>query len=861
MSLRCPRKPSCINPNGGYAFAAATVADLENDGQNEIIAGSFEGKIVVINKNGRLKWEGANLGRPIRSISVGNLGGDAKKEILVGLVTQPQHLYDYRGRFKWKYGPFFTSDAIIDDYNGDGRNEVIASGRSNDAPLHIYDYNRNDILKSKVDNILGRPQMVMGKFLSGVSTKQVFLNARGTHLRSGYRFYDLAQEKSLVTAKDFRAGFLNLSKSPDDKKVLLCSYGFQDNHFYEITFDNSGVNELDSFSNKTAGITTDATYRVLNRDLDRYNRNRTTNTTGQRPCYLYATSTNRTVQGIKDKYNEIKPFQSDNLKALVEFNAGHPTVIGSSAPYNFAKVINIARACEANRIPFTMEVAHGGISKYNKNILQRICDAAPNYLHAFIVKEQIFKFPYSDAWPSYQRFCVDLMDVCKRNDKKFMWGDHGEAWGATYPNDNWFFNNIIKNNGNTFIPVLRSNNPKNPSTTIGGMVGLKRAGYINDWGISAQTWNYNWNQVAFISSMCPNDVLSRLNILCATLGASYFHIESKGFTTPELFKLFRKRLIEPVKSNQIKSLTSVGIYADVPAERDRAIYNAQGPRFNQFGNIYRHGFLGTRYSQQTLDPQQYSAYLYNPTLARATYGDAHFPHNPYGYLTFMPVRARNRNIAGITKKIITDDVSVTVNGRKYSPEAGKSAVLNLFRNNSTNFLAKPNGKCYFSILERVKNNEYILYLIDSHYTNPRGDSGEVTLSNEIGNNVVVTDLLKNRRVAVSGKKFSYRIDKGGVKIFKIKGNINARSLTVNKLLDIDVDTDDSISLYPNPTSSIMNIKSKNEVLKIELFNMAGSLLKSKKNSTNLNVKDLSNGPYIVKVYTTKEAYTKTILIK
>jgi len=853
-------------PNGGYAFAAATVADLENDGENEIIAGSFEGKIAVIDKNGTLLWEGANLKRPIRSISVGNLGGGPKKEILVGVVTRPQHLYDHRGRFIWRYGPFFTSDAIIGDYNNDGQNEVIASGRSNDAPLHIYDYNRNDILKSKVDDILDRPQMVIGKFLRGVSTKQVFLNARGTHLRSGYRFYDLKEKKSLIRAKDFDGGFLNLSKSPDDKKVLLGSYGFQDNHFYEITFDNSGVNELDEFARRPPGISTVQTYKNLNTALDNYNRNGTTNTRSQRPCYLYATTTNRTIQGIRDKYNEIKPFESDNLKGLVEFNAGHTTVIGSSAPYNFARAINIARACEANRIPFTMEVAHGGISKYNKSVLQRICDAAPNYLHAFIVKEQIFKFPYSSAWPAYQRFCVDLMDICKRNDKKFMWGDHGEAWGATYPNDNWFFNNIIKNNGNTFIPVLRTNNPKNPSTTIGGMVGLKRAGYINDWGVSAQTWNYNWNQVAFISSMCPGDVLSRLNILSATLGASYFHIESKGFTRPELFKLFRKRLLEPVKSNQIKSLSSVGIYADVPAERDRAIYDAQGSRFNQFGDIYRHGFLGTRYSQQTLDPQQYSAYLYNPTLARATYGDAHFPNNPYGYLTFMPVRARNRDIQGITKKIITDDVSVTVNGTKYSPEAAKSVVLDLFRNNSANFLAKPDGKCYFSIHERVEGEEYILYLMDSHYTNPRGDRGQVKLSNDVGNNVVVTDLLKNRNVPVSGKNFSYNIEKGGIKIYKIKGRITTRTRRPLKetVLEIDgfnLEADNSIRLYPNPAFSIVNIQSENKVIKIDLFDISGKLLKSKNTSSSLSVADLSNGVYLMKIETEKRIYTKKLIVE
>ncbi len=69
--------------------------------------------------------------------------------------------------------------------------------------------------------------------------------------------------------------------------------------------------------------------------------------------------------------------------------------------------------------------------------------------------------------------------------------------------------------------------------------------------------------------------------------------------------------------------------------------------------------------------------------------------------------------------------------------------------------------------------------------------------------------------------------------------------------------DNSISIYPNPTNSFVNIKSENNIQTIELYDVQGRILVTKMVSSNNEVLDISNksnGIYFLKI--TSEIGTK-----
>ena len=59
----------------------------------------------------------------------------------------------------------------------------------------------------------------------------------------------------------------------------------------------------------------------------------------------------------------------------------------------------------------------------------------------------------------------------------------------------------------------------------------------------------------------------------------------------------------------------------------------------------------------------------------------------------------------------------------------------------------------------------------------------------------------------------------------------------------------SFSIYPNPTNSILNIKTDEKISKIDVYNLQGQRIKTLKNK-QINIQKLSSGIYIIKITTT-----------
>jgi len=60
-------------------------------------------------------------------------------------------------------------------------------------------------------------------------------------------------------------------------------------------------------------------------------------------------------------------------------------------------------------------------------------------------------------------------------------------------------------------------------------------------------------------------------------------------------------------------------------------------------------------------------------------------------------------------------------------------------------------------------------------------------------------------------------------------------------------TNNSISLYPNPAQEVLNISSSNSITKIEVYDLLGKKVASNNNASVVNVATLGKGAYIVKV--------------
>ncbi|MES2864248.1 MAG: T9SS type A sorting domain-containing protein [Bacteroidota bacterium] len=123
---------------------------------------------------------------------------------------------------------------------------------------------------------------------------------------------------------------------------------------------------------------------------------------------------------------------------------------------------------------------------------------------------------------------------------------------------------------------------------------------------------------------------------------------------------------------------------------------------------------------------------------------------------------------------------------------------------------------------------------------------------QIGNNSSVS-LSSNGNVLAIGSPFNdgNGVDSGHVRVFNLSVLLKSDSFVL-----------DSFSIYPNPTTEILNITLKSNLTleKVNIYTTLGQLIKTE-NKSQINISSLTKGTYFVEVITNQGKATKTIIVE
>jgi hypothetical protein len=103
----------------------------------------------------------------------------------------------------------------------------------------------------------------------------------------------------------------------------------------------------------------------------------------------------------------------------------------------------------------------------------------------------------------------------------------------------------------------------------------------------------------------------------------------------------------------------------------------------------------------------------------------------------------------------------------------------------------------------------------------------------------------------------------GTRLYKVAavdnfGNVSDRSeveVTVSTYESIFTPTVQEIDVYPNPTTNELIISGVDNIKNIEVIGLSGNVIRTFKNVSTIFVDDLSDGLYILKIYTADEVFT------
>lgn len=121
----------------GSILTSPTVADINDDGKNEVVFGGTDGRITALDENGNLIWE-IQAKATSSAGTVGDVDGDGKQEVI---ITELHHwttddlgiivLNGEDGSEVWRFTPAgfpergFASTPILEDITGDGINDIL----------------------------------------------------------------------------------------------------------------------------------------------------------------------------------------------------------------------------------------------------------------------------------------------------------------------------------------------------------------------------------------------------------------------------------------------------------------------------------------------------------------------------------------------------------------------------------------------------------------------------------------------------------------------------------------------------------------------------------------------------------------
>ena len=140
----------CLSPSGGllwqralpgYGPLSPVIADLQQDGEAEIVLATYSpGAVVVLDHNGQIFWQYPLAADVLYSNpAVADLNGDGRLEIIFGTDDHKLYCLDAAGHLLWTFvtAGKVRSAPVVGDINGDGAPEILFG--SEDKRLYCLD--------------------------------------------------------------------------------------------------------------------------------------------------------------------------------------------------------------------------------------------------------------------------------------------------------------------------------------------------------------------------------------------------------------------------------------------------------------------------------------------------------------------------------------------------------------------------------------------------------------------------------------------------------------------------------------------------------------------------------------------------
>jgi len=778
----------------GTIFGHVTVADLDGDGRCEVFA-SHDNQLVALSPGGQVLWQASFGGPRFRAMAVGDVTGDGRKEVVASLTSQKLFAaaLDGAGKPVWRYQPqeysrLGTEDIVVADVDGDGRNEVLVACTGG-LVLCLRDGETVWEARRERQKLWPQHEEATGNF-----------GSQQSHLTVADFCPDRPGLETLVTLVDTvwmldqegkrvwesGSGLLLRRLVPgSERELFVPSSGFRDCGFYRLSFVRGKGNALAEY-----GVP-NPIYAELEKLYARacaMERLPTPESVSGKFHVLYAnlawpSSRWGSYERLQEASDFVKTKESDHLEFIfMLWPKDLPVELHRGGLVEQSEILDVARFFERIGRPFMFFADHGCSPNLSLDTIEKTLRLAPKTCRGMYVAENTAHYP-SRKWDEFVSWAMKVMDLCRQyGGKQVVFKEMFESW-AFLPADPQVRATLLRPEyRDTIVAMYATNNPYAPELQMGGMVGLKQAGLVSDWGISTQYWNWSWGAHRTNQSnwaICPADVILSMELTAACLGGRWFHIEGgqeylvrgQGELSPRarrhrdlVYELIRKNVLLPVKdednlsfSNVVLVRRSQPLVAQLRRDADAA---RLGPPYSRPLGPLRSGLLGVNDALQTVAPEYFSAYAYG----NRRYIQTMAPATPYGFVRIVPECERVRPFLHGKRSVVTDGNDVFVDGKRVKAADARPLIVAALQEEAGKLPVQAAGAAVFT---HGVDGAYRAFLLDPGYMCPLGVETRLRMRHS-GGTPAARDLLTGNRLPPTERGVPVEIPAGTFRIIQLE---------------------------------------------------------------------------------------------
>lgn len=407
----------------------------------------------------------------------------------------------------------------------------------------------------------------------------------------------------------------------------------------------------------------------------------------------------KTITYLSKLWNKIKDDPEPSL--LLSFEEEGAPAVEKGKGTSPQKIIEIAKGCEELGIDFFLQVAGPTPPLINISTCEEVFKSAPKHCKGIYLSEPLNA---GFGW-KYLTDLITFRNLCKKYNRKMVWAEHSRDgtqgmgwWGFSMGNVEGWEKMFSKDYADVIVPLHETNDPRVETLNMGACLGMWLGGLVREWGFSVQDWW--WNDAGYGPiDTCPPDVIFRMCLEAASLGATYLEFEHMQMIwewgTWSLARNYRegiKPFLELYKRGKIK----------IPQKDEILSFSGVAIKLLRQGNEIP--LLDScPWLKQTPE-----FYIPNYFYGEKDYRDGLVPNTPYGILVLFPTNASPPE-ERFPYILNCDGAQSYYEGKPFSPSATKSLILSLVEKKPMP-LKVDNA---YGILTKIGRKEFLIWLINS----------------------------------------------------------------------------------------------------------------------------------------------------